>query len=87
MNIRNRSSKYFTSATDKTGTDVCIVLENGAYRVEVTCDFPREFNRFSMIECTDRAHALEVASKACRQAIRSGKVEDVNQRSVTAYAA
>lgn len=87
MKIRNRSSKYFQSPTDKTGTDVCIVLEDGAYRVEITCDFPSEFNRFSMIECTDRANALEVASKVCRQAIRSGKVEDVNQRSVTAYAA
>ena len=84
--MRNRSSKYFVDAATRNGTNVCIVLEDGAYRVEICHDAQRTFSTYCAIQCTDRAHALEVASKACRQAIRRGKVEDVKQREIACYA-
>ena len=84
--MRHRSSKTFTNKETKYMTTVQVVLEDGAYRVEVSHFAPGGFPTWASIACDSRTKALEVATRLCRDAIARGRTEDVNQRSVARYA-
>ena len=81
--MRNRSSKTFQNAATKEMTTVQVVLEDGLYRVEI-CHQPG--NSWGVVECADRANALEVSTRLCRDAIARGRTEVVKWRSVSTYA-